>query len=575
MKTLHRSVPAADCTAATVGDARHLDMTLPAPLTSALLTTVPTAFRAGVEHVLLTTLFLATLKWRETHGLSSPGSALVLNVEGHGRDAIAEGVDLSRTVGWFTTLYPLRLHFGDIDVRDAWNGGPAIGRLLKQVKEQLRRVPDRGIGYGVLRYLNPATAAELQAQRTPDLAFNYLGRVGAGTPKGAWSSSSTGPLRGAVDPHMRLPHAITLNAQTLEGENGPVLHAQWTWLADCVDADAIADLSRAWITALERLAAHAALARAGGRSPSDVPLVSLTQREIERLEAEEPLLEDILPLSPLQQGLLFHAVYDNDGLDVYTTQLVLEVEGRFDPVLMRASAQRLLQRHANLRTRFLHEGVSHPVQLVLADAQIPWTEIDVSECSPEEQEHRIRRWLDDERRRRFDLSKAPLLRVGIVTLGPRRHRLAILVHHILLDGWSMSLAVQELLTLYAEPERRLPAVEPYRSYLSWIAGQDTDAARRGWHEVLDGISEGTMLAPRPTKKAPFALEELEVVVDESIAAAASALARRSGWTLNNVLQAAWALVSRGSQQKRMWCSGSRYRGGQRKSAGSNPWSVCS
>ena len=136
--------------------AGQLTLTLPASLTGPLLTRVPAAFHGGINDVLLTGLVLAIADWcrRRGRGADHAGHAVLIDLEGHGREEIFADVDLSRTVGWFTSLYPVRLDAGGLDLDEAIAGGPALGRALKLIKEQLRALPDHGLGYGLLRYLN-------------------------------------------------------------------------------------------------------------------------------------------------------------------------------------------------------------------------------------------------------------------------------------------------------------------------------------------------------------------------------------------------------------------------------------
>ena len=278
---------------------------------------------------------------------------MLLDLEGHGREEglaarkvgraeVSGAVDLTRTVGWFTSLYPVRLDPGPLDLEEALSGGPALGRALKTIKEQLRAVPGKGLGYGLLRYLNGETAAELAGLPAPQLGFNYLGRFAAGGDGADWApadldESADGCQRGGAarlgggDPAMPLAHVIEINALTLDGADGPRLTANWTLAPALLDEAAVRDLAETWFRALTALVRHAAQPGAGGRSPSDVALVDLTQGEIERLERRvSGTIEDILPLSPLQEGLLFHALYDAQGPDVYTVQLELELEGALD-----------------------------------------------------------------------------------------------------------------------------------------------------------------------------------------------------------------------------------------------------
>ncbi|MBV6601905.1 hypothetical protein JL996_19015, partial [Acinetobacter baumannii] len=157
--------------------AGRLVLNLPSALTSALLTQVPALFHARINDVLLTAFALAVADWRQRR---MPGCdpSVLFDLEGHGREEIFEGVDLSRTVGWLTSLFPVRLDLRDIDLDDALRGGEHMGRALKQSKEQLRALPDNGLGFGRRRYLNPETASAF-GTTAAQIGFNYLGRGGA------------------------------------------------------------------------------------------------------------------------------------------------------------------------------------------------------------------------------------------------------------------------------------------------------------------------------------------------------------------------------------------------------------
>ncbi|HXP70782.1 MAG TPA: condensation domain-containing protein, partial [Candidatus Dormibacteraeota bacterium] len=271
----------------TVGVAGHFSLTLPASITEPLLTTVPTALRVQINDVLLTGLALAVIQWRRRRGQNA-SNAVGVNVEGHGREEVFEGSDVSQTVGWFTSVFPVRLDPGDIDLDGAWRGEKALGRAVKTIKEQLRAVPDGGIGYGLLRYVNLDTAVELACLETPQLGFNYLGRFL--TAKGTeWSAApeATG-LEGDTDPGMPLAHCVEVNAVTLDQAEGARLRARWRWAPALLSEDAVRDLAGGWFHGLEMLVRHANEPHVGGLTPSDVPLVSLSQGEIEYLEENLP-----------------------------------------------------------------------------------------------------------------------------------------------------------------------------------------------------------------------------------------------------------------------------------------------
>jgi non-ribosomal peptide synthase protein (TIGR01720 family) len=266
------------------GSAGHLTLTLPAEVTGALLTRVPTAFHGGINDVLLTALVLALAQWSRRRGRGSGGQAVVIDLEGHGREEVFGDIDLSRTVGWFTSLYPVRLDAGGVDLAEALAGGPALGRALKSIKEQLRRVPDHGLGYGLLRYLNAATGEQLACYAPPQIAFNYLGRFAAPGMAEWGAAPESGALGLSSDAMMPLTHALEVNAATFDGPDGAQLSASWRWAPALLSEGEVGALAQGFFAALEALVRHAAAPGAGGRSPSDLPLVALTQAEIERLE---------------------------------------------------------------------------------------------------------------------------------------------------------------------------------------------------------------------------------------------------------------------------------------------------
>ncbi|WP_274506930.1 non-ribosomal peptide synthetase [Streptomyces murinus] len=273
----------------TVGRARDLTLSLPPDVTTPLLTTVPTAFHAGVDDVLLTALGLAVAQCRRSRARGRH-TAVLVDVEGHGREELVDGVDLARTVGWFTSLYPVRVDPGPLVWEEVVGGGPALGPALKRVKEQLRALPDRGMGFGLLRHLNPETGPQLAGLAVPQLGFNYLGRFpSAGTPvvpgNPTWTvASETGLLSGA-DPGTALAHGLEVNSMVRETPDGPWLEAVWTWAPDLWPEHHVHELAEHWFQAIRGLVRHGDRSGTGGHTPSDFPLAELSQHDIEQLEA--------------------------------------------------------------------------------------------------------------------------------------------------------------------------------------------------------------------------------------------------------------------------------------------------
>ncbi|MFQ6332085.1 amino acid adenylation domain-containing protein, partial [Nocardia sp. CWNU-33] len=526
----------------TAGGIEKLQVEVSPVVTKALLTTVPALFHGGVNDGLLTALALATAKWRARRTGTSAEDSLLIRLEGHGREEdIVPGADLSRTVGWFTAIFPVRFDLSGIDIDAALAGGPALGKAVKAVKEQLLAVPDKGVGYGLLRYLNKRTATELPVELPGQVSFNYLGRVSDGDVPEAlrgfgWiPAADLGALGGAYDGDMPAMAPLDINAIVV----GDKLTANIGYPATLLDAAQVREFADLWITALEAVARHANSAGAGGHTPSDFGLVRSTQRDIDGWEQRFPSLADVWPLSALQAGLLFHARLAAGSVDVYTAQAVLTLTGRLDAARLRSAAQALVDRYENLRTAFVTDNDGNAVQVVLDSVRVAWAEHDRIESGE----------FDDlivaDRMQRFDLTAPPLIRFTLIQVAPDRWQFAVSNHHILLDGWSMPLLMRDLLVLYAAhaDSNVLPAARSYRHFLEWTAQQDLSASVGVWRESLRGVTEPTLLArPDAGREITALAGEYLFDLDESATTRLTTLAASLGVTPNTVLQTAWGIL---------------------------------
>ncbi|MGC4987363.1 amino acid adenylation domain-containing protein [Streptomyces sp. DT193] len=278
------------------------------------------------------------------------------------------------------------------------------------------------------------------------------------------------------------------------------------------------------------------------------PLVALADGERARIQAafasESRTVEDVLPLSPLQEGLLFHALYDEDRVDSYASQELLLLSGSLDASRLRAAFGELLDRHAGLRAGFVARDSGEPVQAVVAGASLPWTEVDLGKLTEAEQHTEIERLMEADRLIRFDPGVPPLMRVQLLRLAPERQLLMLTSHHILWDGWSVARALGEVFALYRTQDGAppLPAAVPFRTYLAWLAAQDTDQALTAWADALSGIEEPTLVAPGTDAGLPALPERVTTELPAEVTAALAAQARARGTTLNTVVQVAWGLL---------------------------------
>ncbi|WP_069885436.1 non-ribosomal peptide synthetase [Streptomyces luteocolor] len=258
-----------------------LTVDLPADLTKAALTTLPAAFNCGPEAVLLSALTVAAVRHR------GHGTGLLVHLEGHGRETLSRPADVSRTVGWFTTQYPVLLEAGRPG-DDATPGGAVgdgtAGEVLKAVKERLRAVPGGGIGWGLLRHLNPHTAPDLAELPVPDVRFNYLGRLTSGDAAG-------GELLDGAPGAVPLGHAVEIDALAKEGRHGLVLEVTFSYAEGVLAEDDVRQLALRWREALTDLADETARGGPVGATPSDFPLVSLSSDELALLEGDMDFLD--------------------------------------------------------------------------------------------------------------------------------------------------------------------------------------------------------------------------------------------------------------------------------------------
>ncbi|MEH1125248.1 amino acid adenylation domain-containing protein [Micromonospora sp. CPCC 206061] len=290
------------------------------------------------------------------------------------------------------------------------------------------------------------------------------------------------------------------------------------------------------------LAAFAATAGAENQALGR-PLVTLTAEELDRVRrvCGGPL-DEVWPLSPLQEGLFFHASYDSGGIDVYTAQAAFDVAAGLDPERLRAACAALLARNPGTRAGFTSDGLSQPVQFVAVEPGVPLSVVELSDLAEQERCARLDEVLAEDRARRFDLARPPLFRLLLIRLGDAGDRLVISHHVLVWDGWSASVFLEQLLGLYASgsDDRDLAPAGSYRDYLAWLGTRDTAASARAWHDALAGLDEPTLVGG--TQTGAGLPERLRLELSEEVSERLRGTARRLGVTLNTMLNAAWALV---------------------------------
>ncbi|CAM0555622.1 amino acid adenylation domain-containing protein [Halomonas titanicae] len=508
----------------TVADTASLVGSLPTEATTQLLGPVHKAYRTQVDDLLLTALSSALCQWAER-------DSVLIELEGHGREDLFDGIDLSRSVGWFTSLYPVRLTPG--------NAEP--GTSLKAIKEQLRQVPEKGLGYGVLRYLKEEPA--LVGGAYPQVTFNYLGQLDRSLQgDGAWrlAKENAGQARA---PQSKRRTWIEVVAWVQDGQ----LRFDWNYSREIHSEAAIHALQASFQAQLEALIGHCA-SGVRGATPSDFPLAGLSQGQLDGLRLDVANVEDIYPLAPMQQGLLLHTLL-NPGAGMYMMQDRYRFASPIDVNAFEKAWQRVVERYEVLRTGFVWRTEEMQLQVVYRQVPSPVEYLDWRDIDEPEAERRLAALLRKELDDGFDLEQPPLLKVRLIQLADSLFYVVQSFHHILMDAWCRSLLLTDFFHYYdvyllgTSHELALP--RPYSDFIDWLQQQDANVLRNYWQHELEGFDE---ITPIPYLKPHGSHDSVATVADvfSSLSHDESAelqnVARQHQLTVNTIVQGAWALL---------------------------------
>ncbi len=489
--------------------------------TDLLLRAAPAVARSRVEEVLLSALLAAAQDW-------TGADEMRVHLEGHGRD-YADAPDLSRSLGWFTTLYPILIESG----REA----DAAARL-RNVKEALRAVPRHGIGYGWLRHVGRDDA--LVTASPAQISFNYLGRLDL-------ALESEGPFRPAAEPAGRehapdSPRAHLLDVVAAVAADG--LRVQWIFSQRVHRRETIARVGERFAAEVRALLGQFRTAGGQFSIAADFPLARLSSGDLSRV-LERRGEQDVWPLAPLQEGMLVHALHDGIA-GMYGQQLAFELRGEPDPAALARAWRAAADRHPALRLEFVWEEMSVPCQIVRREIEVPLESHDWSACTVDDQASRWTAWLATDRARGFPLNAAPLWRVTLFKLGNARWRLVWSHHHLLLDGWSLPLVFRDVLAAYGEPNVALPPAPSYRDYLAWLVARKPGAEERFWRDYLAGYRPAQALTfggvPNGAQASSTAHRSACAELTAEMMKEVKEFAQSREVTLSTCAQAAWALV---------------------------------
>ncbi|BAU88123.1 CDA peptide synthetase I [Streptomyces laurentii] len=525
------------------GSEGRLTMVLSTQDTAALVGRVPAVFRRGIQDVLLTAFGQAAGRHRR--------GPITVDVESHGRhEHLVDGVDLSRTVGWFTSVHPVRL-----DAALPWDlvaaAGARLADAVVRTGQHVRGLPEQGLGYGVLRYLDGRPGESFAGLPVPQVLFNYLGRVPVAEEGRPWLPLRDAMAPGSVGGVRPLSHPLEVNAVTQDGPDGPRLVANWSWASALLSEDEVRRLAEDWFEALRALTRCATAVEDG---------VITLDRDLTRAEAlgDADLLNTPIPradhaagtgLSFGQLEFLLQPVGPDHAHHAVIT--AYRVRGPLDTVALRRSLDDLVQRHDILRTRYVKRGSA---TLQFADGRPKWPveTVDLRAHQAEQQHELLRDLLTQETRKPYRIEGGNLLRGLLVRLADEDYALVLVAHHILVDHWGFLVVFDELAELYAAHSAgrrpRLPAVmAQHLDYAAWeqglLASGALDEHIAYWREELDGAAR-RLDFEAPAHQLDDCVQGFShsVVVDSAIMDEVKDAARREGVTLFMMLMAAFHVL---------------------------------
>jgi amino acid adenylation domain-containing protein/non-ribosomal peptide synthase protein (TIGR01720 family)/FkbM family methyltransferase len=518
----------------TVKDMGRDEIRLGAAQTKLLLREVPAVYHTEINDMLMAALAITLCEWADSN-------EIVIGLEGHGREQIADGIDTSHTVGWLTSLYPVLLQLSD-------DRGAAA--TIKAIKEQLRSVPDKGIGYGVIKYINQQE--KFAGKKSWDIVFNYFGQLDNVVSNGRWLSTAAEDRGDSVSENHLVKDLLSVNGQVQGGE----LILNWAYSTKHYKPGTIRQMATQYKANLEMLVAHCMQQQQSGPvfTPSDYGLgKEITNDELDTF-LNEPLkgatrrdwIEGLYRLSGLQQGMLFHGLYDRRA-GAYTEQLSCELKGP-DLDAFKKSWDTVISRHSILRSGFYHDAFMVPVQCVYREVDLPVVFLDYRGMSEAEQDEAIREYDASDLALGFNFKSVPLMRIALMRLTGNVYRMLWTSHHILFDGWSMPVLMEEFLSTYdllAAGKEPVKATEDrYEDYIRYIERTDKAKAEKYWRHYLKEVDQSTLLpfirSTAERTKGIGNYQSLSFKLDTEKSLAAERFAQQNRITVNTLVQGVWS-----------------------------------
>ncbi len=484
------------------------------------------AYNTEINDILLSALVKSVCKWGNL-------SKIAVELEGHGREAIFDDVDINRTIGWFTTQYPIVLE----NYED-------VSELIKETKENLRHIPFKGIGYGILKYSNDENNELFNLK--PEICFNYLGEfTGSGISSFeeeelySFSKYSAGD---SISHLMESVYAIEVNGMASGGQ----LSFTFRYNKHEYNENTIEKLTNQFKQSLIEITEHCRLKENNELTPSDFGLKNITLNDFNRLvSVNRNNIQDIYELSPMQYGMLFHSLVDRHSGE-YFEQSEIIIEGDIDCKILEKSFNEVLNRYETLRTKFVYEDIDRPLQIVLTKREVKINFKDIRNLDNVEQQKSIETYKTEERHKGFDLNSDNLTKLTLFKTEDQKFTFIWSFHHILMDGWCTTILFRDLLTFYRNVKYgasyKMPPTNKFRNYITWLQSQDNDKSLDFWKKYLQNFNGANSLPKKIKEEPEFKKGKLTLKLEDSVKQRLIQFASRNAVTPNVLLQTVWGLI---------------------------------
>lgn len=512
-----------------VKDIAYVSFELTQKDTKDLLTKVHYPFGTAINDILITALGLSI---KYIFGTDN----LLIAVEGHGREDIRKNLDTVRTVGWFTTVYPIIIqltHVGDLSY------------VIRNTKETIHRVPNKGIGYGLLKYLTEQEyKQDISFQLRPQIVFNYLGQFDSDANNGTFEIIN-GSIGSEVSPDRKRQFELELTGLITNHQ----LKISLYYSTKQYKSGTINRLLSSYQTNLQNIINYCLSLENKVLTPTDLTYKNLSIEELANLTERIPgEIQDICQLTPMQEGMLFDTLYSQTNT-LYLNQIAYRFKDVLELAIVQQSVEVLLQRHDILRTIFIYDKIERPLQVILKECNLDFTYEDISDIEDSfSKEKHLEFIKQEDRQNSFDLNTDTLIRIKVVQLKDTEYEFIWTFHHILMDGWCLGILISEFIELYnsflkGQPSV-LPDTRPYRSYIEWLNKQDMVAAKEFWKDYLAGCSSPVNITSKSKASggSEYIICKLIVQLSEAKTQELQKMSVTYKVTLNTILQSIWGVV---------------------------------